>query len=225
MNPPSAAADRPLLEVRDTRASSVIVHRVPPQFVERFLEWQRGITAAAQGFPGYLATDVYSATDAAHPQWVVVVHFDSPEALQRWVDAPARAEWTAKLPAEVADFQMKTLSTGFGPWFAGLVEGGGFPAHWKMILTVLLGLYPIVMLLTIFLSPYTVHWFGLSIALLIGNAISVIILEWGTPALSRVLGPWLRAGGKEGWALSVAGLAAILAALGVMAFLFRLAAG
>jgi antibiotic biosynthesis monooxygenase (ABM) superfamily enzyme len=44
---------RPLLEVRERRASSVIVQRIPLDAAEAFLEWQRGITATAALFPGF----------------------------------------------------------------------------------------------------------------------------------------------------------------------------
>jgi antibiotic biosynthesis monooxygenase (ABM) superfamily enzyme len=222
MNPSSPDAARPFLEVRGARASSVIVHRVPTDCVDRFLEWQRGITRAAEAFPGYQATDMYPPADPRQPEWVVVIHFTNSEALQRWLDSPVRAEWTAKLPAEIADFRLKTLSAGFGPWFAGLVADGGLPPRWKMALTVLFGLYPTVMLLSLFLSPHTQR-FGMAVSFLIGNAASVFSLELlGMPVIRCLLGPWLRANGKEGRVLSQVGLILILGALGLMTFLFRL---
>jgi antibiotic biosynthesis monooxygenase (ABM) superfamily enzyme len=215
---------RPPLEVRGARASTVIVHRVPPDSVERFLAWQRGITGSAEASPGYQATEIYPPADPKQPEWVVVIHFDNSEALQRWLASPARAEWTARLPAEIADFRLKTLSGGFGPWFAGLVADGGLPPPpWKMALTVLFALYPTVMLLNFFLSPFTLPLFGLAVAMLIGNAASVSFLEWlAMPVIRRLLGPWLRANGKEGRVVSLVGLILILAALTLMTFLFSL---
>jgi antibiotic biosynthesis monooxygenase (ABM) superfamily enzyme len=225
MNASSPDSSRPLLEVRGARASSVIVHRVPADCAEQFLEWQRGITRTAETFPGYQATDVYPPTAPGQPDWVVVIHFDNASALQHWLDSPVRAEWTGKLPADIAAFRLKTLSSGFGPWFAGLVDGGGLPPHWKMALAVLLGLYPVVMVLTIFVSPHTSR-LGLAAAMLIGNALSVAFLEWwGMPVLTRVLGPWLRARGEKGRALSLAGLFLILAVLIGLMFLFRQVTG
>ncbi len=114
------------------------------------------------------------------------------------------------------------LPSGFGAWFAGLTEDDESLPHWKMALTVLLGLYPTVMLLTFFLSPHT-RRFGPALDILIGNAASVPFLEWvGMPILSRLLGPWLQANGKDGRALSVVGLILILGTLGLMTFLFHL---
>jgi antibiotic biosynthesis monooxygenase (ABM) superfamily enzyme len=226
MNPASSDADHALLEIPVTRASSVIVQRVPTAYAERFLEWQRSITRVAEAFSGYQGTDMYPPADSQKPEWVVVIHFDNSETLKRWLESPIRAEWIAKLPTEIADFHVKTLSAGFGPWFAGLVDHGGLPPHWKMALTVLFGLYPTVMVIAIAVNPFTNAWFGLAVAMLIGNALSVAFLEWfGGPAVNRLLGRWLRADGEKGKNLSILGLFLILGVLGVLTLLFRLVTG
>jgi antibiotic biosynthesis monooxygenase (ABM) superfamily enzyme len=214
-------AGRPLLENRGSRASSVIVHHIPMRSVERFLEWQRGITQAVEEFSGYQATDMYPPARPLHTEWVVVIHFDNSETLQCWLDSPVRADWTAKLPAELANFHLKTLSAGFGPWFSGLVDRGDLPPHWKMALAVLLGLYPTVMFLSIFVVlPH--DRLGTAITILIGNILGVCLLEWVVmPVLNLVLGPWLRANDEKGRAISCAGLFLILGALGILTLLFR----
>src|SRR5262249_5719402 len=157
---PSNAAGVPL-EVRGARASSVIVQRVPAHAAEAFMDWQRAITVDAAKFPGYQTTEIYRPDEQG--EWVIILHFDDSKSLQAWLDSSTRAEWMAKLPCEVSNYRLKMLPSGFGPWFAGLGEDGGLPAHGKMILSVLLALYPIVMLLTILLSPYTTRWFGLAV--------------------------------------------------------------
>jgi antibiotic biosynthesis monooxygenase (ABM) superfamily enzyme len=220
-----APETRLLLEVRGPRASSVIVQHIDPGDMAAFMEWQRGITAAAAEFPGYQTTEIYPPLDH-QTEWVVIVHFDDDKSLQSWLDSPRRAEWIAKkLPPQVRGFRLKMLPSGFGPWFAGLTADGGPLPHWKMILTVLLGLYPTVMLLAIFLSPLTQR-LGMSVAMLLSNAASVCFLEFvGTPVACYLLRPWLRAGGKEGRWLLLVGSLLILTALGVMTALFRLIAG
>jgi antibiotic biosynthesis monooxygenase (ABM) superfamily enzyme len=225
MDQSSPDAARPLLEVRGSRASSVIVQRIPPDAAGAFLEWQRGITAAAARFPGYQQTEIYPPS-AHQDEWVVVLHFDNPKTLQNWLDSPERAGWVAKLPRESRDYRLKVVPAGFGAWFAGLTGDGEPLAHWKMALTVLVGLYPTVMLLNLLLSPHT-RRFGPAVAILIGNVASVAFLEWlGTPfVITPLLGPWLRARGKAKRTLTVIGLILVLAALALMTFLFRLVAG
>lgn len=213
------------MEVRVSGASSVIVHRVPPDGAGRFLEWQRGISDAMSGFPGYEAADVYPPAEGRQ-EWVVILHFAHPDDLQGWLDSSLRAEWLAKLGGAGSDFRLTTLSGGFGSWFTGLLGGTGEPVPaWKMVLSVLLGLYPTVMLLTLFVGPFT-NRLGMAAAMLIGNAMSVGLLQWAVmPALQAVLGPWLRASGPAAGTLSVAGTAAVLAGLAGLMFLFRAAVG
>lgn len=217
----------PAVEVHGARATSVIVHNVPADSVDHFLEWQRGITRIAEGFPGYQATEVYPPAEQRQQEWVVVLHFNDSESLQRWLESSARLEWTARLPSNVRDFQLKTLTSGFGPWFAGMVghRGGTLPPSWKMFLTVLLGLYPTVMLLSITIGPLTAP-LGLALSMLIGNALSVAILQWAVvPALEYILRPWLRVAPTRGRAFAVGGLVLILALLAVLTLLFHMLKG
>ena len=217
-----------LLDVHAAEASSVIIHHVPADMADKFLRWQAGITEAAKGLPGYANTEVYPPADNRQTDWVVVVHFDSREALNRWIASPQRAHWIAKLATELGPFSVKTLPRGFGSWFADLDREGsggeqttGLPPDWKMALVVLLGLYPTVMLLTHFVSP----WFaglGLAFSMLIGNALSVSILQWGVmPRLTVVLRRWLSPPPRNALAVNVGGTLAVLALLGCLAVLFH----
>jgi len=209
------------------RASSVIVQRVAPERVEHFQELQREINAAAKACPGYQAIDVYPPFDPQQIEWVVVIHFDSHEHLQRWLDSPVRAEWVKRLRREIGDFRLKTLPSGFGAWFAGMVNGSEtpLPPRWKMALTILLTLYPTVMLLTVFVGPH-INPLGLAVSMVISNALSVSTLQWIVqPALNPLLGPWLRANDKQERAYSLSMLAVLLLLLGGMVFGFQLATG
>jgi antibiotic biosynthesis monooxygenase (ABM) superfamily enzyme len=208
LSTPNATAPR--LEIRDARASSVIVQRVAADSTDAFLDWERSIDHAAEAFPGYRGTDLYPPPDGGLADWVVIMHFDEPENLKRWIDSSVRADWAAKLPAGFRDFRLKTLATGFGPWFAAQLEDPpGQPASWKMVLTVLLGLYPTVMLLSILVGPFLAH-LGTAGSMLVANALSVSILQWGVmPLLQPLLRPWLGAGADTSRARSAAWLALI----------------
>jgi antibiotic biosynthesis monooxygenase (ABM) superfamily enzyme len=79
--------------------------------------------------------------------------------------------------------------------------------------------------LAIFVSPY-MSPLGLAVSMLIGNALSVSILQWAvTPALNPLLGPWIAANEPRQRAYSLGGLVVILLLLFGMAILFRLMAG
>jgi hypothetical protein len=214
------------LRVRGPRASSVIVHRFPADHAEAFLDWLRGITDAAGRYAGYQASEVYPPGGDHDDAWVVIIHFDDEALLAAWLDAPERASHLARLPHAARDFRIRTMPAGFGSWVAGQAGDGEGPVpvpHWKSFLLVLLALYPVVMLLTLVVSPRTTG-LGLPLAMLVGNILSVAILEWIVmPLLNRLLGPWLAAHGRDGRRVSVAGAGLIVAALLAMALGFRLA--
>ncbi len=211
---------------RISRASAVVVQRVPAAAVDWFLDWQRGVTTAAEAFPGYCGTDLYPPGDSQREEWVVVMHFEDENSLQRWVGSSVRAQWVEKLRAKAGDFELKILPGGFGAWFVGHGgPGAAPPPGWKMMLTVLFGLYPTVMLLGLVVGPYTAP-LGLAVSVLIGNALSCCILQWAVmPVLNRLLAPWLQSDPRRQAALSFGGLVLILAILAIQAVLFRKVTG
>lgn len=202
------------MEVRPPRATAIVVQRVPAAKADWFMDWQQGVTKAASGFPGYLNTEIFPPADSTSEDWVVLVHFRDHDALQHWIASPLRGQWVDRLKAHVGAFEL----SGFGPWFAGLPKNRDIPPSWKMALTVVLGLYPTVMLLTIFVSPYT-NWMGFAAAMLVGNALSVSILQWGLmPALTRLFSSWLNRGSKHTVTIGGAVLIALLLAGMVLIF-------
>jgi hypothetical protein len=213
--------------IRGARVSTVVVQRVPADGVQRFLEFQRGIMKAAEGFRGYRGTELYPPDDGRHEEWVAVINFDDHESLQCWIDSPARAEWTKQLRDNFGDFQLKTLPSGFGGWFAGLLtaQEGAPPPSWKIAMTVLLGLYPTVMLLALLVGQ-NLSFLGMAMSMLISNTLSVAILQWVViPPLTKALGPWLNANTPDGRTLSIGGLILLFLLLGGLAVLFRVVTG
>ena len=214
-------------DIRGARISTVVVQRVPTDRVPRFLECQTGLNDAVEVFPGYRGTELYPPADDLHREWVTVIHFDDHESLLRWLGSPIRAEWIKKLRDEIGDFQLKTLPSGFGAWFAGLDTGpeGEPPPSWKMAMTVLLGLYPTVMLIALLVGGY-LSPLGMAVAMLISNTLSVAMTQWVViPPLMNALGPWLRANTPDTRALSIGGLVMLWLLLGGLAALFHVLTG
>lgn len=217
-----ATANSPSLDLHASRSSAVVVQRVPPAAVDAFLEWQRDASRATEGFAGYRGTEIFPPASGRGDEWVVLIHFDDEGSLARWLDSPERARRVEELRAKVGDFDLKTLEDGFGPWFVRKDQTqAAAPASWKMALTVLLALFPTVMLLTIFVGPLTSP-LGLAASMLIGNAMSISILQWVVmPRLTKGLDPWLR-GGRSAWRATPV---LILLTLAVLTALFRQVTG
>jgi antibiotic biosynthesis monooxygenase (ABM) superfamily enzyme len=69
------------MEVRFCRASAVFVQRVGAGDADWYLDWQRGVNAAAERFAGYRGTDVYPPAPGSDGDSVVVIHFEDEKAL------------------------------------------------------------------------------------------------------------------------------------------------
>jgi antibiotic biosynthesis monooxygenase (ABM) superfamily enzyme len=215
------------MQMRGVRASTVIVHHVPPEQTDSFLASEKEITSIARTFPGYQATEIYPPSPPSTQEWVVIVHFEDQATLQNWIDSPVRKECIDKLSKEVGKYELKMLPSGFGAWFAGLAisSENGPPPGWKMAATVLLALYPIVMLLALTVGRLTSP-LGLAISMLIGNALSISILQWGVmPIVTKLLKPWLTANKPQDRTRSIVGLMGVLVSITIITMMFYLISG
>lgn len=166
--------NKPVIIEPQQGVTALIVQRVPPEKKDAFLEWQNGISAAAKAFAGYERTEVFPPVAGVQEDWVTVVHFRSNAELDVWLQSDARAEWNARFNEEFGTFDLKKFGYGFGFWFS---EGADAPAGWKMVLTVLLGLYPSVILVNNVMMPF-LKWLPFEVQLLIGNLTTVSMLQW-----------------------------------------------
>ena len=219
-----ATANSPSLDVHASRSSAVVVQRVSPADVEAFLEWQREVDRAAEGFAGYNRTEIFPPAAGRGDEWVVLIHFHDEESLTRWLNSPERARRVEELRAKIGNFDLQTLKDGFGrmvrPARSGSDRVGG-PGRVEDGPTVLLALFPTVMILTIFIGPLTSP-LGLAASMLIGNALSISILQWVVmPRLTKGLDPWLR-GGPSAWRWTPV---LILLTLALLTALFRQVTG
>jgi uncharacterized protein len=94
-----------------------------------------------------------------------------------------------------------------------------------MAMTVLLGLYPTVMLLALLAGRHLVP-LGMAVSMLIANTLSVATCQWIVmPPLTNVLGPWLHANQPGQRAFSIGGLVLIWLLLGCLVVAFRVVTG
>ncbi|TWU08648.1 hypothetical protein CA54_38840 [Symmachiella macrocystis] len=215
------------IDVRPAEASMVIVHQVPPQLADRFVELQEEITVAAKQAPGYVKTQVYPPAATDSNQWVAVMTFADQDSLNRWYESSERIDRAAKISEEIGEFSVKKMPTGFGAWFARLDDDAASDQlpGWKMVMVVLLALYPTVMLTTAFVNPW-LSGLGLAVTILLGNILSVSLLQWVLmPQLTNFMQRWLRTPFAQAPLLNIGGVLGITALLLGFTMLFRLITG
>jgi antibiotic biosynthesis monooxygenase (ABM) superfamily enzyme len=169
----------------------VVSHAVRPQDEEAFLEWQHRMTEAEKLAPGFGGSELFRPVPGVQDDWVAVYRFATADDLEHWLNSEARQQLLRE-GERFEDFQLRKFTTSFGSWFT-LDDGGqpGGPPSWKTALSVLVGLYPTVVLLTLAISEL---WKSgpLWASLLLGNIVSVALLTWVVmPVVTRALRFWL----------------------------------
>jgi antibiotic biosynthesis monooxygenase (ABM) superfamily enzyme len=153
--------------------------------------------------------------------WVAVTRFATEHDLEAWLGSPARRDLLRE-GESFRDFRIQRVTTSFGSWFStGDAVAAAPSPSWKTALSVLVGLYPTVVLLTLGISalwPTGPLW----ASLLVGNVASVALLTWVVmPSVTRALGFWLEpAPVARGARTDVLGTVASLVFLAVAAAVF-----
>jgi len=177
---------------RSNAVTVVVTHRVKPGGEKDYREWQHGIDGDVRQFRGFVSTEVFEPS-VDQKDWVVVFRFDSADNLQYWLDSDVRAAWLDKAAPLLDSWDLHKVSGGLGGWFQVSEDGTGArtaPA-WKQAMTVMVALYPTVMVLRLLLTPH-IKDLATPVLVLISNIASVIVLTWALmPAATRSLRWWL----------------------------------
>jgi antibiotic biosynthesis monooxygenase (ABM) superfamily enzyme len=199
--------------------TAVVTHQVEPGREDEFVAWNQRLTDAEATFPGFQGSEIYPPVPGVQDEWTIVFRFDTDEHLSAWLDSPERKRLLDE-GREFERFELRRIAGPFGSWFS-LAGGPAGPAQWKTALSVLVGLYPTVVFLTITIAEI---WDGpLWATLLLGNALSTILLTWVVmPVVTRGLHWWLAPEGRADARLDTTGTVVSIAFLTFAAFLFWL---
>jgi antibiotic biosynthesis monooxygenase (ABM) superfamily enzyme len=187
-------------------------HTVAADSAQRFVDAQRGLTAAAARSVGYQGTALLPP--GGRGDWLSIIRFRTDRQLADWMSS---AERTAALPglrsALAKDFSVVSQTTPFGTTVR--VEDGRtrMTPGWKSAMLVLLVLYPSVMLLSRFFGPVLDGWGAAPwLALWISQVVSIALLQWWLmPLAGRVFRAWLDPIAGAGVAVSVRGAVVVVA--------------
>ncbi len=192
----------------DEQASAIITESIPPERRDEYLRWVRGINRAAEAFVGYRETNVFPPLGPDGREWITIIHFQTRPDLENWLGSATRAEWVDQFRRDFGDFALHRVQGGLTSWFGQQRLPG-----WKMALTVVLALYPTVMLITLLVTPW-LSALPFALSMLIGNLLSVSALQWFLmPRLNRLLSFWLKPAAVIDQRSNVVGTAVVLGAL------------
>lgn len=169
--------------------TEVIVTEIDPEKRNLYRDWLAKIHQAEAKVPGYQGMYVQRPLQEEGRYWITFLQFDTAENLDRWLKSPERQEILKELNPLIKAFETHRIISPFAGWFRSIAKMGAIPPVWKQTMLVLLVLFPIVMLEFKFLNPLTSN-LNLSLAIFIGNAISVILISWPMMPIAIFLFKW-----------------------------------
>ena len=168
----------------------VIITQVRPGKEAAYREWETKIQQAQSKFPGYRGSYVQPPV-TGELGWTTLMRFDTAAQLDKWLKSLERAALVREAEPLIDYAHLQRMGTSFPGWFPTDPKTGQGPPNWKAAMLVLLGLFPIVMLESFFLMPRLAS-LNFSLALFIGNTISVALTTWLTmPVFIKALDWWL----------------------------------
>ena len=195
-------------------SSLVVEHIVAKAKNSAFERWYATLVQAAKQHPGFVRADLnpplFCEDDVV--KWYSIVHFDSPENLNSWVASKARKEIIESGKAVVRAYRFKSFTTGLEGWFSKRADDdeqrGLGPPAWKQIISVVFGLYPIVMVrIKLFPNTGVVDDWSPSGAMLLATLVTSSVLAIVVmPIVTRLMGFWLYPAYRESrWKADVLG--------------------
>jgi antibiotic biosynthesis monooxygenase (ABM) superfamily enzyme len=208
--------------VRPSPVSLVVSTQIKAGQEIAFRRWEQRIAGAqirAAGFQGYRFDP---PIPGVQDDWLAIVRFDSEVNLDRWMNSPERLQLLEEAKPFTETVRARAVRTGFDQWFPEGKAGLPPPTAWKQNMIVLLVLYPVVFLFGFWVQkPLLMDRIGIPfwLALFIGNAASVVILNWLVPWTSGRFLWWLQPNPSSG-KKDVYGAGAVFALYAVLLLIF-----
>ena len=208
-------------------SSVILEYIVSKENDTAFNRWYGAVTQLAEQQPGFLRMDRCPPLECIDnvTKYYSIIHFDTPQHLDHWLTSKAQADLLESGKYTFVDHKFKSFTTGLEGWFSRQVSAPTLgPSRWKQVLSVVLGLYPLVMLQALLFPAigFLASW-PPSAAMLVNNLITAAILTYGVmPQVSRLFGFWLYPAHRDApRQINLLGTAVLLSAMGMMVILFN----
>lgn len=207
--------------------TAVVSHDVLPGKEQDFERWQGRMSKAQEKFPGYMGGELFKPVRGVQEHWVSVLRYDTPEHFEQWYESDARKKLLDEGNQYVRSFDVHRIKSPFSGWFRFGAGAEAAIPNWKQAMTVLLGLYPTVMILDLtagrWLKAVQVPGY---LALFISNVLSVVILTWLVmPLLNLPLARWLLSPPANAARINVIGTAVVVVCYAASVAFFGLTFG
>ena len=209
---------------RTAPVSAVISTRVKAGKEAEYLLWEHKIAVAQSKAAGLQGYRFEPAVPGVQEDFVAILRFDSEVNLNKWLESPERKVLVDEAVPLTEEFHTRTVQTGFEQWFRDSTNAGSpRPAAWKMDAIVLVLLYPIVFLWSVWFSfPVLTDKLHIAFApaLFLGNMFSVALTGFLVPWLATRLNWWLAPDPAKRTRMNLLGGGLMLASYAAMVLVF-----
>lgn len=176
-----------------TGGFTVVVRRhIKPGREAEFETAMRGFVDYALQCPGYLSLSVLSPAGEQR-EYTVIGNFADERARRQFTATAEYATWMSRLGELTEGEAGFTESSVLDEWVraATVATTTTTPPKWKTAVATLVGVWPVVTLLGLYLTPLLASWPYILSSIVLAAA-TVALLTWCVmPVVSRVLRPWL----------------------------------
>lgn len=172
--------------------TAVASRRVKPGREDEFEAWVSGILSEANGFPGYLGSEVIRPSGPEDDEYRIVFRFDQESNLHAWETSEERRRWLRESRPLLQEEEKVNVLTGLETWFTlPSKPGEPPPPRYKMAVVTWLGVFPVV---TVIFSVFG-RWLEMMPTLLRTLVFTVVMVTLMTyvimPRMTRLFSFWL----------------------------------
>jgi antibiotic biosynthesis monooxygenase (ABM) superfamily enzyme len=167
-------------------ATLVLSRIVRPGHAEAFEAVLHRLAAEARTFPGHQGLTVLRPQPGGSLTYTVVAHFATVPDMDAWLASDVRARLIAEADEHAADGLRTRYLSGLEGWLAPPGGPVVLPSRWKIVVVSLVGIAPLLELVTYLLAP---HLTALPVwgRPLIAASLIVPLMQYGVmPALTRL---------------------------------------
>lgn len=173
----------------------VISEIVPPDRIEAYEAWARGINQALRQVKGFMAVEVLRPRDNAYAEYVVIVRFDTYTNLRHWVNSPLYRHWIDQSRGLIVSRSVRHMTGGMEVWFSLPHHASSQPLlqppYYKKVILGVLAVYPLILLANAVLGPFLAGLPPLLGLLISVTFVSALLTYPVMPWLTKALEFWL----------------------------------
>jgi len=179
----------------DTGATVVITHRVREDRHAEYDRWLGEVGSLCTSSTGNLDWHVIRPIPSLTSTYTTVIRFDTKANLQTWMASPFRSQLIEKVKPLLVSGDDFFISSGVDFWFTPGGAKAKVPARWKQYLVTWSAIYPLVLGMSLIVSP-VLRTLGASdnhllTTLIVTGAVVFLMIYVVMPHYTRLIRRWL----------------------------------